>query len=583
MNEQSFFPVSALAVALTLLLSAAAPAAVTYDTIALSGATGTALGLGPDQGSGVDFSGSFSTPVLSASGDVAFLGLITGTGVDLSNDTGIWQRADGTLAAVARTGSDGPGPNLGAGIHFSQLSTPLLNAVGELAFHGVVSGTGVNLNNDRGIWTNAGGSLAPVAREGTDGPTGPGLGTGVHFASVADARLNSAGHVAFQAVLTGSGVNSSNERGVWTNAGGALAAVSREGNTAALGPGVGAGISFSNYGGVVLNGAGEVAFRGTLTGTGVSSSNDTGIWTNVGGTLAVLAREGSEGPGPGLGAGVNFNTFFFNPAINSAGMVAFRGSLIGTGVDGSNNSGIWLHSGGSLAVVARTGADGPGPDLGAGVNFSGFSDPVLNAAGNVAFVGSLTGTGVDATNSGGVWTITGGVLAAVARSGNDGPGPGLGAGVNFTSFSFRDLVMNAAGEVAFLAGITGTGVNDTNDLGLWTNVGGTLTLVVREGDLFDVDPTIGVDLRTISGIAFASGFVSATGSGGEDGLPRSFNDSGLLTFGLTFTDGSSGIFTALVPEPASVALLGLTAPLLLRRRKRCVRMAIRPQVAEALA
>lgn len=59
----------------------------------------------------------------------------------------------------------------------------------------------------------------------------------------------------------------------------------------------------------MLNGAGQVAFIASLGGIGVNSSNDAGIFTNVGGTTTIVARKGDVGPGPNLGPGVTFSLF----------------------------------------------------------------------------------------------------------------------------------------------------------------------------------------------------------------------------------------------------------------------------------
>ena len=91
------------------------------------------------------------------------------------------------------------------------------------------------------------------------------------------------------------------------------------------------------------------------------------------------------------------------------------------------------------------------------------------------------------------------------------------------------------------------------------------TNLAEVGTLFDIDPSpLSDDLRTISDISFL------TGTNGLDGRGMGLSNTGLLTFGLTFTDGSSGIFTAQVPEPSAVALvtLGLGARTLRRRTRR---------------
>lgn len=95
-----------------------------------------------------------------------------------------------------------------------------------------------------------------------------------------------------------------------------------------------------------------------------------------------------------------------------------------------------------------------------------------------------------------------------------------------------------------------------NDQGLYAGLVGGLVKVVREGDQVDVDPGVGVDLRTVAddGIGFA-----AVLSGGEDGHGMSISDTGFLAYELTFTDGSSGVsLLSITPVPDS-ATAGLAA------------------------
>jgi hypothetical protein len=528
-----------------LTISATSEAAdITYETRALTGTDGP---LGPGLGAGVKFN-ALGTPVLNGVGQTAFRGDLTGTGVTISNDRGIWSGGGGSgLTLVARRGNQAPGTP--AGVNFIPFfSTPVLNGAGQAAFRGSLTGTGVTGSNDSGIWSEGGGSgLALVAREGSQAP---GTAAGVNFGdfSFTPLVLNGAGHTAFRGDLTGTGVTISNDRGIWSEGGGSgLALVARTGSQA---PGTAVGVNFSGFGDPVLNGAGQTAFHGTLTGTGVTSSNDRGIWSEGGGSgLALVARTGSQAPG--TADGVNFSSFG-TPVFNGAGHTAFRGDLTGTGVTGLNDSGIWSEGGGSgLALVAREGSQAPG--TADGVDFSHFGDPVLNGAGQAAFRGSLTGTGVTGSNDSGIWSEGGGSgLALVAREGSQAPG--TATGVTFSSFDTP--VLNGAGQTAFSASLTGAGVTSSYDFGIWaTAPDGVLHLIAREGDRFDVDddPLI-VDRRMILFMSLI------TASGGEDGRHTSFNDTGQLAFWLRFTDGSEGIFVATIAAPFTVTITPATAP-----------------------
>jgi len=154
-------------------------------------------------------------------------------------------------------------------------------------------------------------------------------------------------------------------------------------------------------------------------------------------------------------------------------------------------------------------------------------------------------------------------LALVAREGNQAPG--TPEGVFFRSLSTPAL--NNAGQTAFSGFLAGTGVDGSNDRGIWAeDLQGVLTLIARTGDLLDVDDGLGTDFRTIRFLSFAGG----TGNG--DGRNRGFNDLGQFAFSATFTDGTSGVFVSnlvAVPEPTAwvLAVAGLLGLGVLRRRK----------------
>ena len=141
-------------------------------------------------------------------------------------------------------------------------------------------------------------------------------------------------------------------------------------------------------------------------------------------------------------------------------------------------------------------------------------------------------------------------MQAVARTGT-----ATSAGDTFASFPSPPQI-NAAGQIAFLATLPGPAVTTANDAALFAGTGGGVYKVVRTGDQI----AVGVTTKTVSGIE------SRSFSTGDDGRGISLTDAGSRVYTLSFTDGSSGVFTSVVPvtEPA---LVGLTAAAGLVRRR----------------
>ena len=277
---------------------------------------------------------------------------------------------------MALSGDTAPGTS----DNFTGFGNPILNNAGQTVFKG-------SLNNgsrtDEGFWSDGGGNgLALVARMGDVVP-----GNSDTFSYIPASGLlynptlvfNDAGQTAFNAYYARF------DLGIWSEgAGNGLALVAREGGVAP-----GTSNNFNNIGTVVLNNAGQTAFLGSFhTSTGA----DGGIWSEGGGSgLALVTRLGDMAPGTS-------DTFsnFSSPIINDMGQIAFRGSLnSSTGT----NRGIWSEGGGSgLALIARLGDVAPGTSD----NFSsGFHPPLLNNAGQTAFLGSLNSS---TTTDLGIWS-----------------------------------------------------------------------------------------------------------------------------------------------------------------------------------
>jgi hypothetical protein len=407
-----------------------------------------------------------------------------------------------TLRTVALSGQQAPGtPD---GVNYSSFSAPVLNNAGQTAFHGNLSGDGVDFRNDNGIWSEGSGSLALVAREGEQAPGAP--SGSYYIMGVLDRPpvLNDAGQTAFRANIAGN----NSPHGIWSEGSGTLALVAgaRIGNHA---PGTPDGVNYDFfYYDPALNNAGQTAFYAELSGPGVIkanvnifNNNGLGIWSESSGSLALVARTGSQAPG--MPSGVSYTNFAPDTALNDVGQIAFWAFARGGG------EGIWSEGSGSLALVARSGGQAPGTP--SGVNYARFSfcitcppnhsayRPALNNAGQTAFRASLTGSGVDSTNDTGIWSEGSGSLALVAREGNQAPG--AHDGVNFGDFfdgAYITPALNNAGQITFRAKLAGTGVDSTNDEGIfWSGGSGTLALVARAGSQAAGTPN-GVNYQSFS-------------------------------------------------------------------------------------
>jgi hypothetical protein len=368
--------------------------------------------------------------------------------------------------------------------------------------------------------------------------------------------INDAGQVAFQAYTCCNSVVSTNpygiSDGIWAQRHGNLELVAR---TDSLAPGTPEGVNFSflNTAQFSLNNLGQTAFQGFLTGSGVDDTNNVGLWSEGSGSLALLARKGSQAPGMPDGAVFAAgNTFPYAPALNNAGQTAFGGLVTGGGVSAS---GIWLGTAGNLSLAVREGAQAPATP--SGVNFGNLIAPALNDAGQIAFTAGLAGAGVDSTNNFGLWAGAPDSLALVARRGEHAPG--TEDGVVFRIFGDasgrRTLILNAAGQTAFFGHLSGSGISGSNDLGIWaTDRSGVLQLIARNGDLLEVAPG---DFRTVNSLRFLVRGDVSYATGNSDGRPSAFNNRGQLAFAAIFTDGSSGIFVSnavAIPEPATYVL-----------------------------
>lgn len=259
---------------------------------------------------------------------------------------------------------------------------------------------------------------------------------------------------------------------------GALSVASAAGDAA---PDTGGGSYFFPGGFVTLDAGGALTFAAVVSG----GSAGAGIFSDDGGTETSRVVAGAAAPGTGGGAFAGSVGLLNVHAGNATGTVAFVDGVAG----GSVAQGVFTSGSGGQAAVAVEGDTAP--DSG-GATYATFSMPSINAAGDVAFVATLSG---GSATSGVFLHATGTPAVAVALQGDAAPGTG---GATFSDFGFP--IVNANGIVTFLANTTGGAATG----GVFVFDGAQVVPLIVEGD---PAPAVG---GTFSGV---TSFVPLSDSG----------------------------------------------------------------------
>jgi len=169
------------------------------------------------------------------------------------------------------------------------------------------------------------------------------------------------------------------------------------------------------------------------------------------------------------------------PVINDAGQVAFSGDARPQLTPQLPTSAVWAERAGQgLQIVAREFAQAPGTPAGTVFNGLNLRPFQFNNAGEVGFMRGVSGAGVDGSNDAGIWLERGPGNLQLALRELDAA-PGTPTDVKFGILS--PPVVNDACEMSVVAYLVGPGVTDFNRFGIWTDAGdaGNLRLLVRDG------------------------------------------------------------------------------------------------------
>jgi hypothetical protein len=353
-------PVAAFLVGLT-----GADIKATTQIVAVSGTPA------PD-GNG-SFSG-FSQLSLNDRGQVAFVAYFRNTSGGLGDNRGLFLSDSPGIVQLIRTGDIAPdGDTI---IKSFRDHAVALNNQGQVAVPVALNRPNTSFDSNS-VFVGDQENLTRVAVFGQDAPDGVGKVGKI----LGDPVLNDVGQAAFYAAFTGPCLGGCGDTGILFADGTNLEQIIREGDPAPDGDGAFGhfyrGVPIST---IVLNDNGQAAFSAVLEDT----ERNTGIFRREGSTLTQIAREGDLAPS----GDEHYRYFDDRIDLNDAGQVVFRANL--TGSYGSDQ-GIFRSDGIARQEIAREGAAAPDGDG----QFGFLREPDINEAGQVAFLGYLSGSTID--------------------------------------------------------------------------------------------------------------------------------------------------------------------------------------------
>jgi hypothetical protein len=400
-------------------------------------------------------------------------------------------------------------PAPGTGATYETFDRPILGSSGNVLHVG-----DTNAATTADDFVMVGNTL--IAQEGAAAP-GTGAGTfGIFDIIQSGGQINSSDHVIFLGGING--VPTTANRGMWSNASGALALVAQEGQPAA---GI-AGRTYLDFDFPGVFDSGNNGFVAVLDAS--STTTDSVIYRNG----AVAHREGSQAPF--RPAGVNYDANFAEAEWAPDGTLLFVGN---TNDPAGGDQYLVRDIGGVSTVVAQ---EGQAIAANAGADFLElFLQISIADNGRWGMRGNL---GVAPSTSDAFVMTEGGFYKQEGEAVPELPGVNVG--------NFNGIDINSNGDVILLADLIGAA--DPNiDEGLFFND----QLIITDG-------------------VQAPGLPAGTLLSEIDFEELSINDSGNMIFVASYTGTvvGQGIFSIAVPEPASVSALLAIGGLALRRVRR---------------
>lgn len=506
-------------------------------------------------------------------------------GLMLAATLSVGASATPILTVLAETGGDAVG-----GGTYQQLGVPIQNAAGQVAFAARVdANANLAFRADRLYRAGADGAVAELFRDRREGFADEDVVVSPWLSSI-----SGTGELGFGArVIEDTRFTSSGSSGVF-RVGGAdgLVEIARSGDV----PTGESTDNFTEVGAVRVASDSSAIFFGR-TAPGLASFGDTQGYYRAaaGGTPAALISDAETGPSGGAGS-LAAREFVTNDAgqivyaessgLSRAGDAAGPRTVVAAGDRSPDGNGAFgsvatfdLNSGGTAAFSAFTRDDVPGFETTEGVfaseasgtlrvlarggdatpdgngTFDVFRNVSLNDAGQVSFLAESTGTAGFFRDRAGLYVV-------------DVPDV-LTDPVAIPRQLARQGDAAAGGDGVF-AGFTSIGIGEGGHVAFLASLSSVEGATSNVSALYVYDPFFGLVEALREGDPFAGSVVTGlslgrlqTEVGGSD---ASLSADGVVAFRYELADGRTGIAVAVVPEPGAAALLCSGLVVLLGKR-----------------
>jgi hypothetical protein len=258
-------------------------------------------------------------------------------------------------------------------------------------------------------------------------------------------------------------------------------------DTSTIAPG--SGTPFSGFAighSALVNNDATVAFLAD-----VDSGSVTGIWTSdlESGPLALVAATGQSAPGTEAG-----RVFARRPGtkatiapieLNEPGQILLGSWTNTPSRPDSPKYGLWTGNHLGLELLALEGNQAAG--MPEGVTYSsllaGNGNSSMDTAGNITFRAFLSGPGIDQDNEFGIFWGASGNVRRLLRPGEPAPGMPTGLVIGPSRFGYQQLLTNSSGQLFGTTAVAGAGIDSTNDQVIFAGDPQHMHPVVREGEL----------------------------------------------------------------------------------------------------